>query len=209
MTKYVDIDKGLAFLNFMKLRKFTQNGIVNDYKNFDIDIERYKNILIAFHTANGYVDIYGKFKNYNQNIKVPDFYEYDLCWNIDGLYQALKSQQVSPSNISLRNMHLGDRDVDKQYSMNVALNNTEPIIAAFIPILSGVYIIDGNHRAYANQQKNIDQISGYPLHYRFHAEFLTSEYTKLWFKIESNVVHITKYMAGDIKSFPIEDLFVL
>lgn len=161
MAKYVDINQGLAFLDFMKARKFTRNGIVNDYKNFDSEIEKYKNILSSFYKTYGHIDTYGSFRNYHQNISVKGFYEYDLCWNID--YIGIKNQQIRPINISFEDVCLGDKEVNEQYSMNVAINNTEPILAAFIPILNennDVIIFDNSDYTIEESAEKIMELFG-------------------------------------------------
>lgn len=192
------------FLEDVKNYKLINGNIVNKIDNFSNIIDTYKVKLESFYNNYGVKDICGNFKNYIREIEISNYYKYTLCWNIDNLVKDLEIIEYPVVNIELSKI-IESVDLDN-ISMhqvnNVASINNQPIIVVRLPqVFPNDIIIDGNHRVIWNYRNNKNHIKAFYLPYNFHVKYLTSEFFKLLYMIESNISIMSAFMSGYEKDY--------
>jgi len=187
--------------------KACQGRIINVYPNLDNLLKEYNELLEEYEFS-PILTTYGQI--YERTINFPNDNYYTLHWNIDYAKEIIKQLNLQPLNLSVEALvNVVDEDnVDKRY-FGMSLQNDEPIIVAYYPLLDGDkhhIILDGNHRVASRYKNSITSVKGYLLMPDEHYHALQSAIDRLLLIIHQNIIALVEFTTGKIEKAELDGM---
>lgn len=141
-------------------------------------------------------------ETYAQCVKIDEHIHYQMAWNVSAAKELIRHNGLQVSSFPLKHVisRVDQKCINKSH-LEVALQNSSPIIAALYPPLfkePKFYIIDGNHRAVAKFAAGQMNIPVYVLMPDLHLKAVIGEGYIMLYKIHYNYNLLVNYLGGVI-----------
>lgn len=136
---------------------------------------------------------------YTGEVLFPNNEYYKLSWDVGYAKSVINEYRIQPVRLSVK--HLKDR-VDPNTLDNANLKkaevNKDPIIVVAHEMISGHFVIDGNHRVYARHLAGEEAVLGYILNPEHHFHAMLSDIHRILYLIHQSISSIVDYMVGEM-----------